>query len=315
MVRRVAIFSWRSLRESSAGSPCGRGSTTQRSTLCPGSGPTTIALWTSQTSPDSAGGKGSSGVWRVSKPDPKPVHRLRVSPDCCPWLTQCLRRPRLRSQARRRSRLTHSKYIHKISHSNLPSKGKSSPPPSATLKSSPLPSVVLMSSPPPSAAPSSLPSTTQVPLGILIVFDGMSWSPECYPELAPVWAPAPELAPVEAPAPELTPVWPPAPELASGCSPSSPLVPASSTPLEPPSVPVPQERESEIRNIWLFSVFKCYNRVPGASNIPGNEKKITIFNLTRIFFFFFGISSFLVRYFLCKLVKKISASDFAPPVM
>ncbi len=306
MVRRVAIFSWRSLRESSAGSLCGRGSTTQRSTLCPGSGPTTIALWTSQTSPDSAGGKGYSGVWRVSKPDPKPAHRLRVSPDCRPWLTQCLRRPRLRSQARRHSRLTqtrrsqesqarrhsrltHSKYIHKISHSNPPSEGKSSPPPSATLKSSPLPSVVLMSSPPPSAAPSSLPSTTQVPLGILIVFDGMSWSPECYPELAPVWAPAPapELAPVGAPAPELTPVWPPAPELAPGCSPSSPLVPASSTPLEPPSVPVPQEREGEIRNIWLFSVFKCYNRVPGASTIPGNEKKITIFNLTRIFFFFF----------------------------
>ncbi len=35
-----------------------------------------------------------------------------------------------------------------------------------------------------------------VPLVILVVYDGMSWSPEYSPELAPVSAPAPELAPV-----------------------------------------------------------------------------------------------------------------------
>ncbi len=48
-----------------------------------------------------------------------------------------------------------------------------SSPPSATPKSCPPPSAAPKSSPPPSAA--------QVPLGILVIYDGMFWSPECYP--------------------------------------------------------------------------------------------------------------------------------------
>ncbi len=93
------------------------------------------------------------------------------------------------------------------------------------------------SCPPPSAALLSLPSAAQVPLGILIVYDGMSWSPECSPELASMSAPAPELAPVSAPAPELAPMSAPAPEL----SPVSAPAPGPAPRKRPPE-PAPRKR-------------------------------------------------------------------------
>ncbi len=219
MVRRVAIFSWRSLRESSAGSKCGWGSTTQRSTLCPGSGPTTIALWTSQTSPDSAGGKGSSGVWRVSKPDPKPAHRLRVSPDCRPRLLQACRPPHrclweyssflmgcLGAQNATQSLLQYGLQPQSLLQWRLQ--------PQSSLQCGLQPQSLLQDALP------HLRWSQPVPL---------LWSPLQCPFLKNV------------------------------------------------------KVKYEISD--FFSVFKCYNRVPGASTIPGNEKKITIFNLTRIFFF------------------------------
>ncbi len=63
---------------SSEGWPRRRRWTTALSTLCSGSGPNTIAPWTSQ---DWAGGKGSSGIWSVSGPDPESArHQARPVP-------------------------------------------------------------------------------------------------------------------------------------------------------------------------------------------------------------------------------------------
>ncbi len=56
-------------------------------------------------------------------------------------------------------------------------------------------------------------------------------------------------------------------------------------------------------NIQTFSVFKCYNRVPGASTNPENVKK----NNPVIFFFLVSLS--------LQACKKPSCSDFAPPMM
>ncbi len=109
---------------------------------------------------DWAGGKRSSGVWRVSSPNPEPARHPAHQP--------------IPSQARRPP-LTQARH----------------------------------------------PATTHVPLEILVVYEGMSWSPE----LAPVLASAPELAPESYPE-----------------SPLSPLVPASSAPPERPPVPTPPER-------------------------------------------------------------------------
>ncbi len=66
---------------------------------CSGTGPTTITPWTSQTPRDYAGGKGSSGVWRVSCTEPEPARRparqLFPSQVCQPIPSQGRLRPRL----------------------------------------------------------------------------------------------------------------------------------------------------------------------------------------------------------------------------
>ncbi len=71
-------------------------STTLSLILCSGSGPITIAPWTSQTPLDWAGGKESSDVWKVSSSDPeparRPVHLPFPSQTCQPRLTQARRR-------------------------------------------------------------------------------------------------------------------------------------------------------------------------------------------------------------------------------
>ncbi len=63
----------------SAGLPLGRRWMTRPSIICSGSGPITIAPWTSQTPQDWVGEKGSSGVWEVSGPEPEPARRPRLS--------------------------------------------------------------------------------------------------------------------------------------------------------------------------------------------------------------------------------------------
>ncbi len=60
---------------------------------------------------------------------------------------------------------------------------------------------IILSPEMPAAPQSNPPSAAHVPLGILVVYEDMSWTPE----LAPVSAPAQELAPVLAPIPESCP--------------------------------------------------------------------------------------------------------------
>ncbi len=76
--------------------------------LCSGSGPITIVPWTFQTPQDWAGGKGSSGVWRVSSPiqnhpavqtvsqtPVKPVSRRSLKPNASPPPSTALKSSRL----------------------------------------------------------------------------------------------------------------------------------------------------------------------------------------------------------------------------
>ncbi len=69
---------------------------TPPSIICSGSGPITIAPWTSQTPQDWVGEKGSSGVWGVSGPEPEParhpVRQHNPSQACQPPLTLACRR-------------------------------------------------------------------------------------------------------------------------------------------------------------------------------------------------------------------------------
>ncbi len=89
----ISLFT--SMPGNSAGSPRGRRWTTRPGIICSGSGPITIAPWTSQTPQDWVGERGSSGVWGVSGPEParRPVRQPNPSQACQPPLTQACRRP------------------------------------------------------------------------------------------------------------------------------------------------------------------------------------------------------------------------------
>ncbi len=67
----------------------------QPSTHCSGTGPTTIALWTSQIPLDLAGEKGSTRVWRVSDAEPELTAISPAYNSSVKSVSQTLRHPRL----------------------------------------------------------------------------------------------------------------------------------------------------------------------------------------------------------------------------
>ncbi len=107
----------------------GRWWMTPPSIICSGSGPITIAPWTSQTPQDWVGEKGSSGVWGVSGPEPEPacrsVRQHNPSQACQPPLTLACRRSR--GNWRRRPRPTQAR--HPLGSNAAVRVAVSSPPP------------------------------------------------------------------------------------------------------------------------------------------------------------------------------------------
>ncbi|XP_058617653.1 helicase SRCAP-like [Onychostoma macrolepis] len=148
-------------------------------------GPTTIAPWTSQT-PGSVRARARTSL----SPVPPTVRQASLSSPPAAYQSSSLA-VHLSSplSVANPSPLAARQSSQPAAHSSPPFVGKSCPLPLAVH--------------------SSTPSTSHMPLGMLVEYEGMSWAPD--PERPLVTAPQ-GLAPVSAPAPELTPVQALAPD-------------------------------------------------------------------------------------------------------